>query len=320
MILSFLMANNRAIVTGKIQLGFTLCIALGMMSCSDPGDDRASDPRIFVVTTTTMITDLVKDIAGDEVRIKGLMGPGVDPHLYEPVPDDGIALREADLVFYNGLLLEGQMTGFLEGKGDKSFALGSSVDQENLKGSNEHPDPHIWGDARLWAGCVPVVVNALAELDPGHAEIYRKRGGEVRMKLEKLHQWALQRVVEVPEQARLLITSHDAFEYFGQAYGFKVIGLQGISTVTEAGIAERVKLVDYIRQHSVKAIFVESSVSPAAIESIAADSGVKIGGELFSDAMGQPGDIERSGGEEYDLGTYSGMLKHNINITVNALK
>ena len=140
------------------------------------------------------------------------------------------------------------------------------------------------------------------------------------MKLEKLHQWALQRVVEVPEQARLLITSHDAFEYFGQAYGFKVIGLQGISTVTEAGIAERVKLVDYIRQHSVKAIFVESSVSPAAIESIAADSGVKIGGELFSDAMGQPGDIERSGGEEYDLGTYSGMLKHNINTTVNALK
>ncbi|MFP6874125.1 MAG: zinc ABC transporter substrate-binding protein [Verrucomicrobiales bacterium] len=314
------MGNHCAIVTGKIHLGVALCIAAGMLSCRGPGDDRGSDPRIFVVTTTTMITDLVKDIAGDEVRIKGLMGPGVDPHLYEPVPDDGIALGEADVVFYNGLLLEGQMTGFLEGKGTKAFALGSSVVPENLKGSHEHPDPHIWGDARLWAGCVPVVVNALADVDPGNAEIYRKRGDEVRMKLEKLHQWALQRVAEIPEQARVLITSHDAFEYFGQAYGFKVIGLQGISTVTEAGIAERVKLTDYIRQHSVKAIFVESSVSPAAIESIAADSGVKIGGELFSDAMGQPGDIERSGGDEYDLGTYSGMLKHNINTTVNALK
>jgi len=314
------MERCRDITVGGIQLGIALCILLTMFSCSDSGTDRGSDPRIFVVTTTTMVTDLVKDIAGDAVRIKGLMGPGVDPHLYEPVPDDGIALREADVVFYNGLLLEGQMTGFLEGRGEKAFALGASVDSANLKGSDAHPDPHIWGDARLWAGCIPVVVNALSGVDPENAEIYSKRGREVRKKLEGLHQWALRRVAEIPEDARVLITSHDAFEYFGQAYGFKVIGLQGISTVTEAGIAERVNLVDYIRQHSVKAIFVESSVSPAAIESIAADSGVKIGGELFSDAMGQPGDIELSGGEEYDLGTYSGMLKHNINTTVNALK
>jgi manganese/zinc/iron transport system substrate-binding protein len=293
---------------------------MGILSCSDSGDERGSDTRIFVVTTTTMITDLVKDIAGDRVRIKGLMGPGVDPHLYEPVPNDAIALREADVVFYNGLLLEGQMTAFLEGKGAKAFALGASVPEGELKGSVQHPDPHIWGNALLWGRCVPVVVNALAGVDPGNAQIYRKRGDEVSKRLEQLHQWAIQRVAEVPEQARVLITSHDAFEYFGDAYGFKVIGLQGISTVTEAGIAQRVKLVDYIRKNSVKAIFVESSVSPAAIKSIAADAGVKIGGELFSDAMGQPGEIEHSGDDGYDLGTYSGMLKHNINTTVNALK
>ena len=301
-------------------LSVTLCFSIGMISCSDPGDEGDSDTRLFVVTTTTMITDLVRDIAGDKVRIRGLMGPGVDPHLYEPVPDDAIALRQADMVFYNGLLLEGQMTGFLEGKGEKAFALGLSVPEDELKGSSQHPDPHIWGNALLWSGCVPVVVDALAVADPGNAQLYRKRGNDVRKKLEQLHRWAVRRVAEVPEQARVLITSHDAFEYFGDAYGFKVIGLQGISTVTEAGIAQRVKLVDFIRQNSVKAIFVESSVSPAAIESIAADAGVKIGGELFSDAMGQPGEIEHSGDDGYDLGTYSGMLKHNINTTVNALK
>ena len=303
-----------------MRLSAILCLSFAVISCSNPDDGHGSDTRPFVVTTTTMITDLVKDIAGDRVRIKDLMGPGVDPHLYEPVPDDAIALRQADVVFYNGLLLEGQMTSVLEGKGEKAFSLGASVAEDELKGSAEHPDPHIWGNALLWSRCVPVVVNALAGADPENAQLYRQRGDTVRKGLEELHRWAVQQVAGVPERARVLITSHDAFEYFGDAYGFKVIGLQGISTVTEAGIAQRVKLVDYIRQHSVKAIFVESSVSPAAIESIAEDSGVKIGGELFSDAMGEPGEIERSGDDEYDLGTYSGMLKHNINTTVNALK
>ena len=167
---------------------------------------------------------------------------------------------------------------------------------------------------------MPVVVDALAEVDPDNAQFYRQRGNEVRMNLEELHKWSLERVKEVEPSSRVLITSHDAFEYFGDAYGFKVIGLQGISTVNEAGIAQRVKLVDYIKENSVKAIFVESSVSPTAIKSIAADSGVKIGGELFSDAMGKPGEIERFAGEEYDLGTYRGMLMHNINTAVNALK
>ncbi|MCP4847736.1 MAG: zinc ABC transporter solute-binding protein [Verrucomicrobiaceae bacterium] len=301
-------------------LSVALCFSIVVISCSDPGDDRGGDTRLFVVTTTTMITDLVKDVAGDKIRIKGLMGPGVDPHLYEPVPDDAIALRQADLVFYNGLLLEGQMTGILEAKGKKAISLGASVPEDKLKGDDRHPDPHIWGNALLWRGCVPVVVNALSEVDPDNAQSYRKRGADVSKRLEQLHQWAVQRVAEVPERARVLITSHDAFEYFGDAYGLQVIGLQGISTVTEAGISQRVKLVDFIRQNSVKAIFVESSVSPAAIESIAEDAGVKIGGELFSDAMGQPGVIEHSGEDEYDLGTYSGMLKHNVNTTVNALK
>jgi len=212
------------------------------------------------------------------------------------------------------------MAGVLKGKGTKAFALGDSVPEGELKGGEHHPDPHIWGNALLWSRCVSVVVDALSGADPDNAQFYRQRGDEVRGNLEGLHQWSLRRVKEVAPSSRVLITSHDAFEYFGDAYGFKVIGLQGISTVNEAGIAQRVKLVDYIKENSVKAIFVESSVSPAAIKSIASDSGVEIGGELFSDAMGKPGKIERFAGEEYDLGTYRGMLMHNINTTVNALK
>ena len=292
--------------------------AFALSSCGSGG--VGDDGRVFVVATTTMITDMVSEVAGDKVRIKGLMGPGVDPHLYEPVPADGLALREADLIFYNGLFLEGQMTETLEGKGEKSYALGVVVPVDRLKGDASHPDPHVWGDASLWADCVPVVVEALAKADPDNAEHYRERGESVRAKYLKLHEWAKKRVAELPETGRVLITSHDAFHYLGEAYGFEVVALQGISTAGEVGIAERVKLVDFIKQRGVKAIFVESSVSPAAIESIAEDSGVKVGGELFSDAMGEPGEMASVGGEEYDLGTYVGMLKHNVNTAVDGLK
>ncbi len=312
-------------MSGNIFSGFAVfgglvsaSAALLLASCDRP--PAGDDGRLYVVTTTTMVTDLVAEIAGDKVRLEGLMGPGVDPHLYEPVPSDGIALREADLIFYNGLFLEGQMTKSLEAKGSKSHAVGDSVSEAQLKGEAPHPDPHIWGDASLWAQAVPGVVDALAAADPENAAYYRERGGAVAVRMAELHEWAKGRAAEVPEAARILVTSHDAFEYFGEAYGFKVVGLQGISTVGEVGIAERVKLVDFIEQHGVKAIFVESSVSPAAIESIAEDAGVGVGGELFSDAMGQPGEFESAGGERYDLGTYTGMIKHNINTVVDALK
>jgi manganese/zinc/iron transport system substrate-binding protein len=303
---------------GRAAIASILC-CISLSGCGGGGSE-ATDGRLYVVTTTTMISDLVEQIAGDKARVNGLMGPGVDPHTYEPVPSDGIALREADLIFYNGLFLEGQMSQSLESKGDRSHALGDSIPADRLKRAAAHPDPHIWGDASLWAGCVPGVVDALAKADPPNAAEYEQRGKVVAAQLVELHEWAKARAAEVPEAARILITSHDAFEYFGGAYGFKVVGLQGISTVGEVGIAERVKLVDYIKDHSVKAIFVESSVSHAAIESISEDAGVKVGGELFSDAMGQPGELEEVAGESYDVGTYIGMIKHNINTVVEALK
>ena len=275
---------------------------------------------MLIAATTTMITDLVRQVGGDHIRLKGLMRPGVDPHLFEPAPADGIALREADLIFYNGLMLEGKMTETLQRKGEKAYALGDAVPSTRLKGDAAHPDPHVWGDVSLWESCVPVVVEALAEADSDNAEHYRSAGERVVAEMGELHEWAKVRSALVPEAARVLITSHDAFEYFGEAYGFRVVGLQGISTVDEVGIAGRVKLVDFIKENKVRAIFVESSVSPAAIESIAEDTGVAIGGELFSDAMGAPGEIESGAGENYDVGTYVGMIKHNVNTVVEALK
>lgn len=309
---------NQTKTLSLASLAFAFC-ALLLSGCGG-GDPEATDGRLYVVTTTTMISDLVTQIAGDKARVNGLMGPGVDPHTYEPVPSDGIALREADLIFYNGLFLEGQMSASLEAKGERSHALGDSIPADRLKQAEAHPDPHIWGDVSLWAGCVAGVVEALAKADPANAAEYALRGESVSAELAELHEWAQARAAEVGQESRILITSHDAFEYFGDAYGFKVVGLQGISTVGEVGIAERVKLVDYIKEHGVKAIFVESSVSHAAIDSIAEDAGVKVGGELFSDAMGQPGELEEVAGESYDVGAYIGMIKHNINTVVEALK
>ena len=277
-----------------------------------------SDERVYVVTTTTMITDMVNQLAGDKVRLKSLMGPGVDPHLYEPIPTDAIALSEADVIFYNGLKLEGQMSSDLIKM--KGVALSSAVDKNILKGDESHPDPHIWGSASIWSECVPIVIDALSEADPENADFYKESGEKLIQEYVSLHEWAISRVEELNKNSRVLITSHDAFEYFGEAYGFSVVGLQGISTATEVGISERVKLVDYIKDNKVKAIFVESSVSPEAIKSIAEDSGAVIGGELFSDAMGEPGELDSFNGDSYDLGTYTGMIKHNVNTIVEALK
>jgi len=179
-----------------------------------------------------------------------------------------------------------------------------------------HHDPHVWFDVQLWEKCVETVVKALSEFEPKSKDYFEKRGQETRTKMQVLHEWAVKKAAELPKEKRILITSHDAFNYFGRAYGFQVVGLQGISTVEEASLASMTKLVDFVKKNQIKAIFIESSVSPAAIKRISEDAGVKIGGELFSDAMGTPGQIENG----YDLGTYEGMIKHNLTTIVNALK
>lgn len=277
---------------------------------------------INVVATTSMVSDLVKEVGGDLVEVQGLMGPGVDPHLYKATPTDGRKLEGADVIFYSGLLLEGKMQDlFTKMARSKKFVYAVTegiphdrlLEPEHLAG---HYDPHVWFDVPLWTECVETVVKGLSEFAPQHRESFVQRAQRVRSKLRELHEWAIKKAAELPKEKRILITSHDAFSYFGKAYGFQVVGLQGISTVTEPSLADMVKLVEFIKRHEVKAIFVESSVPHKTIERVAADAGVRVGGELFSDATGTPGQMESG----YDLGTYEGMIKHNLNTIVEALK
>ncbi|MEM0895319.1 MAG: zinc ABC transporter substrate-binding protein [Verrucomicrobiota bacterium] len=299
------------------------CVVLTGCGVRDGKDaDSTGDDRLYVVATTTMVADAAARIGGEHIRLNPLMKPGVDPHLYEPTPKDGIALREADLVLYNGHFLEGQMEKALQALGKKSYAVAEAIPERELLQDVEssHADPHVWGDVELWIQSLEVVGEALATTDKDNAEVYRIRTQEAVAELKELDVWVKGRISEIPEAQRILITSHDAFGYFGEAYGLQVLGLQGISTVGEVGLAERVAMVDFIKDKGVKAIFVESSVNPAVIESVSQDAGVRIGGELFSDALGQGGQMEEMNGESYDVGTYIGMIKHNVNAVVEALK
>jgi manganese/zinc/iron transport system substrate-binding protein len=249
------------------------------------GRSQAADKKIRVTATVTMVADLVRSVGGDRVQIEALMGPGVDPHLYKAAASDVSKLQQADVIFYSGLLLEGKMQDIFN-----KFARSKRF-------------------------VYPVTESGLSEADPVGKDYYEKRAAETRARMDELHQWALKKAAELPAEHRILVTSHDAYNYFGRAYGFQVVGLQGISTVTEAGLADMAKLSDFIRQKRIKAVFVESSVPHHTIERISKDTGVKIGGELFSDAMGTPGQMENG----YDLGTYEGMIKHNLNTIVEAV-
>ncbi len=283
--------------------------------------------NLQVVATTTMVADMARAILGEtpNVEVTALMAPGVDPHTYN-LPARSIAkLESAGVVLYSGLKLEGRTEELYEGRRGKAVVLevASAVPEDDLltpEGFEDHPDPHVWGDPRLWAQCIDAVLAALSEKLPDHRGELERNAAEYRQKLVDLHTWAGLRTSQIPEANRILITSHDAFGYFGKAYGIEVIGLQGISTESEASMADISKAAELIRERGVKAIFVESSVNPATIERLAVETGVKVGGELFSDSLGPAGEMKSGTGEEYDVGTYVGMLKHNINTIVEALQ
>ena len=286
-------------------------------------EQGSEEPRkVKITTTVNMVSDLVRQIGGENIEVVEIMGPGVDPHLYKASANDVNKLQKADAIFHVGLLLEGKLEevlGKLKAGGKPVYAVTKNINTSRLLKPDEfegHFDPHIWFDVPLWKETVDVVVAGLSQLNPEHKVDYEANGNSAKTRMDELHQWAEMKVAEIPVEKRILVTSHDAYNYFGRAYGFKVVGLQGISTVSEAGLADRTKLVDFIKDQKVKAIFVETTVSPEAIKAIAADAGVTVGGELFSDAMGERGQMEG----ELDLGTYEGMIRHNLTIIVNALR
>ncbi len=297
-----------------------LLCALIATACGAP-EQEASNGRIKIVATTGMVADLARNLGGDRVEVTGLMGPGVDPHYYKASQGDLARITDADIVLFNGLFLEGKMEGIFAkmARSKKVVAVAGGVDEKNLRRPPEflgHFDPHIWFDVSLWAQTVEVAVASLSELDPEGVEVYRRNGEQYRARLDALHQWVIEQVGQIPEQQRVLITAHDAFGYFGLAYGFEVVGLQGISTVAEYGVNDVTQLVDRIVERQVKAIFVESSVPARSIEAVrqgCLNRGfeVVIGGTLYSDAMGGAG----SGAD-----SYVGMVESNVNTIVGALR
>ena len=314
-------------------LGLLMLLALGLfgIGCQDSRPDAVlerEDKRIItVVTTTTQVTDMVKEVGGVDVEVIGLMGPSVDPHLYKPTANDVALLRRADAIFFSGLMLEGRMADLfvkMARRGADVYAVTEAIPEDKLlepEGFAGHWDPHVWFDPTIWVQCIDVAVKGLSEVDPVHAEPYQERGAALKATYLAVHEWVQERIKSLPSGQRILVTSHDAFNYFGRAYGLQVVAVQGISTVTEAGLADIARMIDFIKQHQVKAIFVESSVSPAAIERISKDAGVQIGGELFSDAMGLPGHmVIGPDGSSYDEGTWIGMMKHNVNTIVEGLR
>lgn len=279
-------------------------------------------PRNYtIVTSCGMVTDIVREVAGTNARVVGLMGEGVDPHLYKPTRDDVARLLKADVVFYSGLMLEGRMTDtFLKvaRRGTPVFAVTELLDEKFLLEPPEfagHTDPHVWMDVAGWTQAVEVVSRSLAQVDPDHASDYRHNASRYVAQLSLLNEYARKSLGSIPAERRVLITAHDAFNYFGRAYGIEVRGIQGISTESEAGVADINKLVDLLVSRKIPAIFVESSVSDKNIKALvegckSRGHTVRIGGQLFSDAMGRPDTYE---------GTYVGMLDHNITLITRAL-
>lgn len=274
-----------------------------------------------IVCTTGMIGDAVSRIAGDRAQVTSLMGPGVDPHLYKATQGDLKRLTEADVVFYNGLHLEGKMGEVLEkvARLKPVIALGDSIPTHKLINSTDYAsayDPHIWFDVSLWSEAVDIAGQALANLDTAYAKTYQTNTMAFRKELATLHAFVQEEIRKIPAEQRILITAHDAFEYFGEAYGIEVRGLQGISTVSEYGLKDISDLVNLITERNIKAIFVESSVPRKSLEAVVegcAKRGhtTRIGGTLYSDAMGEAGT---------SAGTYPGMVRANVRTMVEALR
>jgi len=282
--------------------------------------------QVNVCATTSLVADLVNRIGGKHVHVHSLMGPGVDPHLYKATASDVTELNRCQIIFYNGLHLEGRMTDIFENlakKGKTVIAVSDSIPKENLikiPGAQDQFDPHIWFDPLLWQKCADVVRDSFSKADPSHEAAYTLNAHQVQTEIQDLFKWGKSLAQSLSPSKRILVTSHDAYNYFGKAFDFTVIGVQGVSTTSEAGLADIVSIIDFIKKNDIHAIFVESSVPHATIERISHDSGSKIGGELFSDALGAQNDIRQVGNQKFNVGTYSGMFKYNMATIIESLK
>ena len=307
---------------------FTLIVS----NCSDKNssqvwqssEDFESGGKLRVAATTTMVQDLVKVIGGEQVEIYGLMGEGVDPHSYTGRASDTEALKTADIVFYSGHHLEGNFHDILEDM-DRAHAVTSEMEESDLiipeEEHSKYADPHVWGDPKLWAKAIPVVMNALVKKDPENEAQYKERAQAYEQQLKELNTWVLGRLAEVPVDQRILVTSHDAFMYYARAFDFEVRAIDGLAPGDKGGPQKVKSLIAFIKEQQLKMIFPESAANSKGIDAIAKDAGVAVSEhELFADATGKHGEMETMNGDTYDVGTYIGMIKHNVNAIVEGLK
>lgn len=295
-----------------------------LVSCGDSeanNFDRGPDGYPYEVTTTVgMITDIVRNVAGKHAVVEGIIGEGTDPHLFLPSTPDVKALRSADVVFYNGLLLEGKMESVLKkiGRNKPVHAVTDAIRESGdyvMTDESDHYDPHVWMDVAGWITAVQTVKEALSKYDKVHAADYEENAAAYIARLRKLDDYAKKSIASIPEGHRVLVTAHDAFGYMARAYGLEVRGIQGISTEAKAGLRDIEELVAFLVERKIPAVFVESSVPRKNVEALiqgarAKGHEVTVGGELFSDAMGEAGTYE---------GTYIGMIDHNVTTITRAL-
>ncbi len=299
-------------------------LALSAVGCTSsstaPVSASKSGQRLKIVATVGMVSDIVKQVVGDRADVTGLLGEGTDPHLYTPGRDDVAQIMAADVVIYSGLMLEGNMERVLESASKKKtvFAVTEVLSKDFLRTPPEfegHADPHVWMAPTAWSECVGFIATKLAEIDAPNAAEYRKNAEAYQQQIAELDAYVKKIVATIPEKSRYLVTAHDAFGYFARAYGFEVKSAQGISTQSEAAVADINALVEFLVTHDISALFVESSVSPKNMEAViegcrSRGKTITKGAELYSDAMGAPGTYE---------GTYLGMIDHNATSIVRAL-
>lgn len=303
-----------------VLIASTFCL----FSCADKDSSASLDgtARGYTVAATVgMIADIVSVVAGDNAEVVGIIGAGVDPHLYKPTSTDVKVLQSSDVIFYNGLMLEGKMGDILVrlARADKPvYAVTEEILNDSdyiLTDEENHQDPHVWMDVQGWIKAVNAVAAALSDYDDANASDYRENASNYIAELEALDGYAKEKIASIPESQRVLVTAHDAFGYMARAYGLEVLGIQGLSTESEAGVKDIEDLVNYLVENSIPAVFVETSVSDKNIKALIEGAGAKghdvvIGGELFSDAMGAAGTYE---------GTYLGMIDHNVTTITRAL-
>jgi manganese/zinc/iron transport system substrate-binding protein len=311
------MTKNRVTQVAR-GVGLTAVVLL-VTACGRATGDGLANDVVDVVATTGMVADAAEQVGGERVSVRALMGPGIDPHLYRASEGDLRLLEGADVIFYNGHHLEAKMAdvlGEIGESGRATRAIAEAIPEELLhRVSESQVDPHVWFDVELWKAAVDAVRDTLVEVDPANAAEYNANAEAYAAELDELDAYVSNESKRVPAERRVLITAHDAFGYFGSAYGYEVRGLQGISTVSEAGARDVAELADFIVERRIPVVFVESSVSPRTIQAVQAavraqGFDVAIGESLFSDAMGDPGTPE---------GTYAGMVRHNVDAIVSGL-